>query len=119
MFDFEDFSVREVLARRGIYRHFYGAKVIARGEATQGVAWRRWPYALRSRAMSLIEQMLPEPQAGLAEGILLGVDAGIPEALYDRFNATGTSHVLVISAQNVALKAWLLIALRWCCRTYL
>ncbi len=40
--------------------------------------------------------MLPEPYAGLAEGILLGVDAGISNALYDRFNAIGTSHVLVI-----------------------
>jgi competence protein ComEC len=51
--------------------------------------------------MALIEQRLPEPYASLAEGILLGVDAGIPDALYDQFNATGTSHVLVISGWNV------------------
>jgi competence protein ComEC len=107
--DFADFSYREVLARRGIYSHFYGARVVARGDEMQGAVWRRWLYAVRSRAMTLIERMLPEPHAALAEGILLGVDAGIPDALYDRFNATGTSHVLVISGSNVALIVALLL----------
>jgi competence protein ComEC len=99
--DFEDFSYREFLARQGIHSHFYGAQIVVRDGPTEGVAWRRWLYDLRSRGMALIERMLPEPYAGLAEGILLGVDTGIPEALYDRFNATGTSHVLVISGRNV------------------
>ena len=109
--DFEDFSYREVLARRGIYSHFYGAKVVVRDGPTQGAAWRRWLYEVRLHSMALIERMLPEPHAGLAEGILLGVDAGIPEALYDRFNATGTSHVLVISGSNVALIAAMVLGL--------
>jgi competence protein ComEC len=109
--DFEDFSYREVLARQGIHSHFYDAEVIARDEPLEGASWRRWLYALRGRAMTLIERMLPEPHAALAEGILLGVDAGIPEALYDRFSATGTSHVLVISGSNVALIAALLLGI--------
>jgi competence protein ComEC len=107
--DFEDFSYREVLARQGINSHFYDAKVVLREGPTQGAAWRRWLYDVRSWAMALIEQRLPEPHAALAEGILLGVDAGIPDDLYERFNATGTSHVLVISGSNVALIAALLL----------
>jgi competence protein ComEC len=75
----------------------------------QGTAWRRFLYTIRSRSLTLIERTLPEPHAALAQGILLGVDAGIPVGLYDRFNATGTSHVLVISGGNVAHTAWLLI----------
>jgi competence protein ComEC len=61
--------------------------------------------------MALIEQMLPEPHAALAEGILLGIDVGIPDDLYERFNATGTSHVLVISGSNVALIVAVMLAL--------
>ena len=111
--DFEDFSYREVLARQGIHSHFYGAQVVVREGPMQGVAWRRWLYAVRARAMTLIERMLPEPHAALAEGILLGVDAGIPDALYDRFNATGTSHVLVISGLNVTQKGWVVLLRKW------
>lgn len=107
--DFEDFSYREVLARQGIYSHFYGARVVVRDVPPQGAAWRGWLYGVRARSMALIERMLPEPHAALAEGVLLGVDAGIPDALYDRFNATGTSHVLVISGSNVALIVVLLL----------
>ena len=110
--DFEDFSYREVLARRGIHSHFYDAQVVVLDGPSEGAAWRRWLYEVRSRAMTLIEQQLPEPHAALAEGILLGVDAGIPDALYDRFSATGTSHVLVISGSNVALIVALMLGVR-------
>ena len=37
--------------------------------------------------------------------MLLGIEAGIPDELYEEFNATATSHVIVISASNVALIA--------------
>lgn len=107
--DFAEFSYREVLARQGIYSHMYGTQVVVRDAPLEGEAWRRWLYAVRGRAMKLIEQRLPEPHAALAEGILLGVAAGIPDALYERFNATGTSHVLVISGSNVALIAALML----------
>jgi competence protein ComEC len=109
--DFAEFSYREVLARRGIHSHFYDARVDLLDGPMQGATWRRFLYGIRSQALALIGRMLPEPHAALAAGILLGVDAGIPDALYDRFNATGTSHVLVISGSNVALIAALLLGL--------
>ena len=108
---FEDFSYREVLAQRGINSHFYAAQVNLLGSPEQGAPWRRWLYGARSRGMALIERILPEPQAALAEGMLLGVGASIPDDLYDRFNATGASHVLVISGSNVALIAALMLGL--------
>ena len=53
---------------------------------------------------------MPEPYAALANGMLLGIEAGIPDDLYDKFNLTGTSHVIVISGSNVALIAGVLVA---------
>jgi competence protein ComEC len=35
--------------------------------------------------------------------MLLGIESGIPDSLYDQFNLTGSSHVIVISGSNVAL----------------
>jgi competence protein ComEC len=112
---FADFSYRDYLARQGIYSQLQGVQVIDRQAAQGGMAWRRMLYAARLRGLHLVEQSLPEPYAALAAGMLLGIDDGIPDELYARFNATGTSHVLVISGANVALIAALLAALtrRW------
>ena len=43
--------------------------------------------------------------------MLLGIEAGIPDELYEKFNLTGTSHVIVISGSNVALVTGVLMAL--------
>jgi competence protein ComEC len=114
---FEDFSYRAYLAQRGIHSVILRAQVTPAPPVAQA-----WPtalrrdlvgrlYALRLAGQTLLERTLPEPYAALAAGILLGIDAGIPDDLYDRFNATGASHVLVISGSNVALMAATLLAL--------
>ena len=66
---------------------------------------------MRARGETFLNQALPEPYAGLANGMLLGIEAGIPDNLYDQFNATGTSHVIVISGSNVALVSGVIVAL--------
>ncbi len=108
--DFEDFSYREYLARNGIHSMIYAPQVehlpLADGARPAGQAWRRWAAGLRSRGLALLQASLPDPQASLAAGMLLGVEAGIPDALYERFHATGTSHVIVISGWNVTQKGW-------------
>ena len=51
-----------------------------------------------------IERTLPHPEAGLLEGLLLGVRA-IPDTLYDDFRRTGIVHIVVLSGYNVMLVA--------------
>ena len=46
-----------------------------------------------------------QPEASLLQGIVLGLKAGIPKLLYDEYNATGTSHIIVISGSNISLVA--------------
>jgi competence protein ComEC len=47
--------------------------------------------------VSAIQQILPQPQASLLSGILLGVDAGLPVVVQEDFRATGTTHIIAIS----------------------
>jgi competence protein ComEC len=54
-------------------------------------------YAFRNPAYVVIQQILPEPQASLLSGILLGIDAGLPADVQADFRVTGTSHVIAIS----------------------
>ncbi len=64
--------------------------------------------ALRDYCKAILLRLLPEPQASLAIGILLGLQASIPDEVYEAFSVTGTSHILVISGWNLSIVALLL-----------
>ena len=109
--EFTDFSYKEYLARKGIHSLFYSARIDVLETAPQGNPLLTTLYAVRRRGEAFINRTLPEPYAGLANGMLLGIESGIPDELYDQFNATGSSHVIVISGSNVALIAGVIMAL--------
>jgi competence protein ComEC len=102
--EFEGFSYRDYLARQGIY-------ALVRYPRIQSVALDQgspfWAaiYAVRDRANGLIARLVPDPEASLLQGILLGIESGIPASLYDDYNATGTSHIIVISGTNITILA--------------
>ena len=102
---FEDFAYADYLARKGVFSLLYGAQIDPQPGPTRGNPVNRVLYALRARGEAVLNRLLPEPYAALANGMLLGIEAGIPDDLYDQFNLTGTSHVIVISGSNVALIA--------------
>jgi competence protein ComEC len=58
---------------------------------------------VRDRARRVLLRELPEPQASLAVGILLGLQSSIPADITAHFSATGTSHILVISGWNITI----------------
>jgi len=60
-------------------------------------------YSLKDRAQETIASILPEPQAALLTGILLGDESGTPQDVKDDFRATGTSHIIAISGYNFSL----------------
>lgn len=109
--EFEDFSYREYLARKGIHSLLYDADVEPVAAPVAGSWLNRRLYALRAQGEALLNRLLPEPYAALANGMLLGIESGIPEALYEQFNLTGTSHVIVISGSNISIIAAVLLAI--------
>ncbi len=100
--EFEGFSYRAYLAQEGIYSQMMRPRV-TRVESGQGSpAWAAM-YKVKDRARDFIARSVPDPEASLLQGILLGVRTGIPEDVLDDYNATGTSHILIISGANVAI----------------
>ncbi|MDA8597092.1 ComEC family competence protein, partial [Candidatus Pacebacteria bacterium] len=53
--------------------------------------------------MRTIEALMPEPQVGLSEGLLLGVKRALGEDLEAVFRQTGIIHIVVLSGYNVML----------------
>ncbi len=105
--EFQGFSYRDYLERKGIYS-LLGHPQVERLASGQGNPVWAAALAVKDRARRVIARLVPEPQASLLQGILLGIEAGIPDDLYDEFNATGTSHIIVISGSNITLIAALL-----------
>jgi len=109
--DLEDFSYREYLARKEIHSLIYSPRIDVLPQPVEGSPLLRWLYAARARGEAFLNRALPEPYAALANGMVLGIESGIPDELYDQFNATGSSHVIVISGSNVALIAGVIMGL--------
>jgi competence protein ComEC len=96
---FEDFSYRDYLARRGIHGMIGWPKItlLSRGG---GSPLYRALLSVKVRIQATITRILPEPEASLLTGILLGVESGIPERVKDAFSTSGTMHVVAISGFN-------------------
>ncbi|MCP4168875.1 MAG: ComEC family competence protein [Chloroflexi bacterium] len=107
---FSDFDYRRFLARKGIRTLVRRAEITVLAEDQGSPFWARM-YRVRARASATIEQLLPQPYAALANGMILGIESGIPRELYDDFNLTGTSHVIVISGSNIAIVSGILLGL--------
>jgi competence protein ComEC len=105
-----EFDYQAYLARKGIFvlmRQPY-LRVIGDNE---GLPLLRWLYTARDRCRTILLRELPEPQASLAVGILLGLQSSIPDEVYAAFSATGTSHILVVSGWNFTIVAAVLAGL--------
>jgi competence protein ComEC len=103
--DEEGFSYREHLARRRIYsilRLYTDVHVMRSG---QGSLLLAGIYNLREQAYAALVRSVPQPEASLLAGILLGIETDMPHDLKRAFQDTGTSHIIAISGFNVAILA--------------
>lgn len=107
--DFDGFAYREYLARQGV-----GA--ILRAQTADVIGHDASPIQavlrpLRSGLLDGFLRVVPEPEAALGAGILLGVRSGIAPEIGDAFAAAGLTHVVAISGWNIAIVAALVAAM--------
>jgi competence protein ComEC len=102
--EFETFSYREYLARQGVYGMVRYASVEVTG-GRRGSPIRRALADFRERAYEVIVRLLPDPQAALLAGILLGIESGISPDVQAAFDAVGATHVIAISGSNLVILA--------------
>jgi len=110
---FPDFDYRAYLAREGIgaLMPYPRARWLAEG---MGDAVLARILELRRQLAGALERALPEPEASLAQGVLLGRRGALPPQVLRDMDATGLSHLLAASGQNVALIAGVTtLALAW------
>ena len=104
--DFEGFAYREYLARQGI-------AAIARANdasVTPGAGAVSALAAMRATLRTGLNTVVPEPEAALGAGILLGVRSGIAPEIDTAFADAGLTHVVAISGWNIAIVAAVIAA---------
>ena len=108
-----NFDYRQYLARQGLGSIAYYPEVSVEATGQGNAAWAA-VHRLRRDLSSALASALAEPQASLAQGILLGERSALPQDLKDDLNATSTSHIIALSGYNVTLLAGLVIgAFAW------
>ncbi len=105
--DDDDFSYKAYLLRQGIFAIMYNPtiQIVNRDQGNHLLAAL---YTFKQRLLTAITLYLPEPQAGLVAGILLGAKAVIPADLKTDLTQTGLTHIIVVSGYNLTVVATLL-----------
>jgi competence protein ComEC len=105
-----DFDYRGYLAHQGVYTTIYypAVEVLDTGRGFRPLGW---VYSLRSALSEVLAEVLPEPQAALAQGIVLGIRSNIPAGLKNAFAVSGTTHLLAISGLNIGIMAGVLLGI--------
>ena len=106
---FDDFDYAGYLAREGVYSTmlYPGIEVLKTGAGTKPLEWL---YSLRNSLSQTLAEVLPEPQAALAQGIILGIRGNISPELKADFSTTGTAHLLAISGLHLSIVAGLVLS---------
>jgi len=56
-----------------------------------------------SAFVSVINRLLPEPQASLLGGMLFGIKSQMPKDFYEALIKTGTLHIIALSGMNISI----------------
>ncbi len=108
--NFEDSSTGQIvdyknyLAKDDIYSTLYYPKIeiLSRGK---GNFIKKWLFGIKDKFENNLVKIFPEPQAGLADGLILGEKAALPKNLLDIFAVVGITHIIALSGFNITIIA--------------
>lgn len=98
---FEDFEYRAYLNRKDIIFLSYFPKIEIVGSGENGLGAR--VQAFREHSRDLMAKILPEPHAGILSATLLGFNDAADAATLEKYNRTGTRHIIAVSGSHMAI----------------
>jgi len=99
---FDGFDYAAYLALTGVYStSFHASMEVLPAEKIQPVRARL--LAANTTLGKALSRILPEPEASLAQSLLLGRRGSLPATVVDAFARTGTAHLLAISGLHLGV----------------
>lgn len=102
--EFDGFDYAAYLVKDDIYSLAYWPEVNFLSK-DQGNFIRSFLFKMKNSFKESLVNVLPEPQASLAGGLLLGERTTLPDDLKDVFNAVGITHIIALSGFNITIIA--------------
>lgn len=100
----EDFRYDLYLARYGIYSVSYQPALKKIGESGElGDLLFRFLFDLKKKLFEIINQAMPEPEAGLGNALILGYKRTVSDVNLDKFSIIGISHMIAISGTHITM----------------
>lgn len=107
--NYAGFDTAKFLAKQQIYSQmiFPEIKKVGGGGGNFILGALVW---VREKFEESLKNILPEPHASLADGMLLGREGVLPQNIVDAFRNTSTIHILVLSGYNITIVGNALLA---------
>ena len=102
--DAKEFDYRSYLARSDIFYQMYFPKVYEVTQEQGNIVLQKL-FLVKEKLLHNITRMIPEPEAALGGGILLGAKQSLGDELLQKFRETGVAHIVVLSGYNIAIVA--------------
>jgi len=106
----EDFNYKMYLAKDGIFYLCQDAEYEKTGE-NKGNRIYLAILKLKNKLSENISEVIPEPEAALANGLIFGGNSQLSKDVADNFSKTGLSHIVAVSGFNVTIIAEYLMLL--------
>jgi len=97
---FSDFNYQRYLARHGIYAvsYFPDMKFIKSEQSAYKTL-----LVFKNKLIRQVSSMLAEPEASFLNGLLWGAKKSMFAPVLEKFNLTGTTHVVALSGYNITI----------------
>ena len=108
--EFNGFAYDRYLARYNIYSVCYYPKIKILNNGGGNFLYKNI-FKIKNRFQQAINYGLSEPEASLAQAIILGNKKGISENLREKFSQAGISHIMAISGMHISILAALVMSI--------
>jgi competence protein ComEC len=98
------FDYRRYLAQKGVAARLFTMEIERTGRV-KTYSLTETGINIRNRIVYVIERSLPEQQAGLLNGMLIGYREGLTSEVQEAFTDSGLTHIMAVSGANTAFIA--------------
>lgn len=98
------FDYKSYLAKDNVFYQMYFPKVEVVTQE-KGNKVLEVLFSIKKKLLDNIVRTIPEPEAALGGGVLLGAKQSLGDDLLQKFRETGVAHIVVLSGYNIAIVA--------------
>jgi len=106
-----DFDWRGYLAGQGVYSVIERPRSVEVVASGQGSVVLGWVHQLRERMSTALEDSMHEPEASLAQALVLGDRSSVPDDVRGDLSRSGTAHIVAVSGLHIFIVCGLVLSL--------